>query len=677
MKKNIGKAVPLKQYINPENAEDIERHATFLKMISNINIEDIEKLEEEQKLLNINIPFKVKSHSNYLWQIYYSEFTNQYFMLVTIEDLEYSAFFYLLKKQLENKKDEEIFVPISYMDYSRKYLKKSEMEELENYMWFFTKNWPLIYEVYDKQDNLSIQIAGETYVYANIKSDYKIKLETEEEALKFYKLLKALFIMQTQLPHYYNFNLKINDKGEIDFYFNDKKITYENLSKLIKEEYIKAEKARLRTQNLQVKQAEKLKTIQKISAELDAEYLAKERQIATYLEYKRTFFGKVKYFFKKKEFLKKEIKQEDTNINVGASIARPQEETKTEVKEYYTLEELVDKCKEADQNINNLKNINIDIEAGELKNKNVKNKIKNATLYIEEIDKHTKSIFEFWKFTNKDKISSLVAPEETTKRKIKKVFNIEQDYEDFAKQLDKKQRDVLSKEEIDSLFLITTDLIDDINKVAKGEPTSNDRVEELKKLSVEERRLFENENFDIFGGIVENKIKLKTLANKKHRESKKEKFKILDIIDIKDDMEYTKKIEDIIKNIKSSLEKINASFEMSIYKTTKLNEDLDENFNVFNIDPLNSIKDKIENELNLYKINLNEDTKISGFTNIIYYDNTNKTLPNGMDVTDEILINKASLELKLIDEFSFNIIIYKDLFEIETKKINLYEYDVK
>ena len=49
----------------------------------------------------------------------------------------------------------------------------------------------------------------------------------------------------------------------------------------------------------------------------------------------------------------------------------------------------------------------LDINAMELKITNLTKKIENAELYINEIEKHKKSIFEFWKFTNKDEISTL------------------------------------------------------------------------------------------------------------------------------------------------------------------------------------------------------------------------------------------------------------------------------
>ena len=161
-------------------------------------------------------------------------------MLVTIEDLEYSAFFYLLKQQLAGNKG-KIFVPISYTDYSREYLTRTQETDIENYLWYFTKEWPLVYEVYDKENNLTVHITGKTNIFDEIKSDYKIKLKSKQEAEKFYKLLKALFIMQTEAPHYYNFEISIDEKGSLQFSLESKKIIYEILSSFIKQEYLKAE----------------------------------------------------------------------------------------------------------------------------------------------------------------------------------------------------------------------------------------------------------------------------------------------------------------------------------------------------------------------------------------------------------------------------------------------------
>lgn len=154
-------AAPLYAYLMPEGEEGILMHTIFLKMLQDMRIEDVQEIEEEQDLLNKEIPFKVKYKENYLWQIYYSEYSKDYYMLAPIEDLDCSCLFYLIKEQIEYEKtgkDKLIFVPISYLDYSRRYFTKSQIDDIEKYLWEFTKEWPLVYEVYDKDENMSVQI---------------------------------------------------------------------------------------------------------------------------------------------------------------------------------------------------------------------------------------------------------------------------------------------------------------------------------------------------------------------------------------------------------------------------------------------------------------------------------------------------------------------------------------
>ena len=138
LKEKYRKASPLVEYLDDKNEENLLKYTTFLNMLKEVNIEDIEKIEEEQNKLNKKTPFKVKFQGNYLWQIYYSENTDQYFMIVTTEDTDYSTFFYLLKKKIEKNKNAKIFVPISNIQYSNNYLKRDEFKDLENYLWMFT-----------------------------------------------------------------------------------------------------------------------------------------------------------------------------------------------------------------------------------------------------------------------------------------------------------------------------------------------------------------------------------------------------------------------------------------------------------------------------------------------------------------------------------------------------------
>ena len=45
--------------------------------------------------------------------------------------------------------------------------------------------------------------------------------KTKEDAVKFYTLVKALFILQTELPHHYKFETQIGEKGELVFELNN------------------------------------------------------------------------------------------------------------------------------------------------------------------------------------------------------------------------------------------------------------------------------------------------------------------------------------------------------------------------------------------------------------------------------------------------------------------------
>ena len=405
IKEKYTKASRLITYLNPKEENDIFKHTTFLKMLKEVEIREIEKIEKEQKELLKQIPYKVRFEENYLWQIYYSDIQNIYFMLVPTEDLEYASFFYLLKKKIElskTDKEEMIFVPICYENYSEQYVKNSEISDLEKYIWFFTKEWPNIYEVYNKKGELSIQIVGKTIVYNNIKSDYKVKLENKEEALKFYKLLKALFILETELPHYYEFIVKINQYGGLDFRYEQKKITYDNMLDILSNEYLKAKDEIVKLEEAKTNLEEQKEKLKIISNKKGQEYLAKEKQIATYLEYKKTFFGRVKYFFKAKK-----MKKEVTKIEETEEVVEPEKRTETVktqfiTKDYYTIDDIVKIYKDLDIIKSYVKNLELDTNALINKIENMENKIKNATAYIEEIDKHEKSIFEFWKFANKD-----------------------------------------------------------------------------------------------------------------------------------------------------------------------------------------------------------------------------------------------------------------------------------
>lgn len=691
IKEKYSKSSPLADYLEPNSKDEDEqqKYATFLRMLDEVKIEEIEKVEQEQQLINKKIPFKVRYSGNYLWQIYYSEVTDQYFMIVPTEDKDYSTFFYVLKKQIEKKKAGKIFVPISNVDYSRELLNKTEIQSLENYLWLFTKDWPSIYEVYDKSGKISLQIVGETEIYGKIKSEYKVKLSNKIEATKFFKLVKALFIIQSELSNYYQFETRIDKQGSLEFYYNDKLMKYDELSDWLNIEYQKLfdlEKNAISQNNsLQGK----LLKLKRQAQDLDIEYLSKEKQISTYLECKKTFFGKVKYFFKYSGKKSKIKKKQETEEEEETKLVK--EEIKEKVKAQYTLEELIQKGKETNEKENNLKNTKMDINALKLKNINLVKKIENATAFINEIDSHKRSIFEFWKYSNKDEVQTLDEGEEEpiNIKPHSKVFDYEEDMEEFGEDMDKIQRQIFSKEQLDCVYLTTTNQLEIMNKI-KTNSTEPKEVEKwmrrIKKDLQNEKDITEEDVIDIFGGLAEDTRKITKLANKSHREHPKNKYAILRVAKPMKTVEYKAALSNAIDIIESAICKNKLSQEVAVYKWIEEEENIDTNeLNVFNLNPEkeieNALRDTESGKVNLYKMNLEKGVKAIAFSNCVYYDNQNKTLPVGMDKDTRILVNILDTDITLNSKKVIRVGRLEDDNDIASKliikTINVLEYTVK
>ena len=689
-------ASPLSEYLDSKKEENISKYTTFLNMLKNVEIDEIKKTEEEQEKLNNEIPFKVKFEGNYLWQIYYSENTDKYFMLVPTEDTDYSTFFYLLKRKLERGRSGRIFVPIRNVGYSTAYLKKSEFEDIENYLWLFTKEWPLLYEVYDKKDNLSIQISGETQVFEKIKSPYKIELQDKEEAKNFYKLLKAMFILQTDLPNYFKFETSIGKLGEIEFYNKESKMEFGKIAKWINEEYELGLQKNSDTNELIKNNLKKLSDMKIEVATQEIEYLAKEKQISTFLDCKKSFFGKFKYFFKySKKKTKANIKSIKTKREETAAVMTEEKQTKKRKKvilnkkENYTIEELIELYKEFEKNENELKNVIMDLNALKLKNKNMKKKIENASLFIEEIDNHKKSIFEFWRYSNKDEVAVLPegeAEEINVVKKIEKIFEYEDDMEKLGKTMDRLQRKKLSKEETDSIYIANTNVLEILNKVKNSNIVPKEITANLKELKIEaidEKSLTQKDEFDIFGGIAQDSTKISMINNKRHRELPKDKYNILEINKNTKQLGYKLILENTLENINKALDKIVISEDFPIYKMVDKEKAEENDLNIFDINSENEVEEKLKeytDTVNLYKINMKKGTNAINYTNCIFYDNQNQTLPIGQDLSSKILVDLSKLNLVIKEEKTFKIIDLKkndDFSKINIKKINVIEYDIE
>lgn len=679
-------ASPLYMYLDSMNEENTVKYATFLKMLKKVEIGDVEKIAEEQRKLDEDIPFKVKYNGNYLWQIYYSEYTNRYFMLVPTEDSDYSTFFYLLKKKIENKKNETIFVPISYLEYSGEFLKVSDLKDLENYLWLFTKDYPSIYEVFDKKQKMTLQIVGETKVYGKIRTLYKMNFATAKEATKFFKLLKALFILQIGLPHYYNFTTNINDKGELEIYLNDTQIKYDNLLEFVAAQYKSSIELKNTTENEIEELKQKLNAFKKESVKLEKEYLEKEKTISTYLECKKTFFGKVKYFFSAGKKAKKTKNKKERTVEKEEIIEKVVKEERKIENRNYTLDELIMSFKDLEIEENSMKSLVQDINAIKLKNKNLKKKIENATLYINEINKHKKSIFEFWKYSNKDEVAALEEgeEEEISASKIEKVFNFEQDFEAFGEKVDKNQRLKFTDSELDGSFIASTELLQAINDIYNKKYVElqeyTDMLKEIKK-DDSNSELEENIDFDIFGNDDSDGRKERTIGNKTHRETPRNIIKILEINKETKGQDLKEKLGEISRNIKKAIKKNVLDEDIYVYKASDKEKEL-EGLEAFSLNEENELtqamlKGGSKKNIYLYKVKLLKGINFIAFSNIVLYNNKNMTLPVGMRESNRILVDVNDLDLKPVEVKKINIEYLEnnkdDFSKVIMKKIKIFE----
>ena len=694
-------ASPIVEYLDSKNEDNIEKFATFLKMVSTMKKDRIEEIAKEQEMLNEKIPYEVKYPNNYIWQIYYSDVAKKYFMLVPTNEQDNNALFYLLKEQIANvraRKPRFIFAPVSHLEYSGAFLTKSEIADIENYLWYFTKEWPNIYEVYDKQGEMFLKIVGVTNIYEKMQSTYSITLDTKKKATELYKLLKAMFILATGAKEEYHFITKINQDGEIEFWNNNTKIEYEKLSEFIKLEYLdKIDKVKYE-QKERKELKRKVDKLKIVIEDLTQEYLLKQRQIATFLECKKSFFGRVRYFFKKKkddQIEKKPVKQPRTDEEKDNSLNEL-----FELKEQYTIEDLISICTKLEELKKENTNLELDLNAIETKEEILSKKVDNAELYIKEIDKHKKSIFEFWKFTKKDEVATLnegEGEEGTEKVKMKKYFDYIEDLEKLGQKMDELQRRKLSKNETDALFAIRQvpesfrelekeketsvevyeqkDAEEVKKKSKKISPLEKD-LEQLKEEYEKDIEVINAKDFDIFGNLVEDKTKVKSINNVKHREIEKDKYKVLNINMDTDIKLYVENLESYLSLIKEALNKIQSPYDMSVYCINSKKGI--EGINIFDINPETALKNELDSKKSkiiLCRINIKENTPALFYTNIMFYDNFNKTLPVGMNLSTEVLVDVNKLKLDFKGEETFYINHKENEFDFTTKEVKLYEYE--
>lgn len=461
------------------------------------------------------------------------------------------------------------------------------------------------------------------------------------------------------------------------------------MPEFIKEKYIATETDIKQFNQEAFSLEEELKLLKIDVKKKEAEYFLKQKEISTYLECKKTFFGKVKYFFSKKKSKLQEEVVEEASEKKGEKKEPKPIQGYSDDKKFHTIDDLVTMQALYEKSERYVKDLIQDIKAMTLKLVNLKKKIENATIYIKEIDEHKKSLFDFWKFANKDELLQLENGEEQAESdtlKIKKKFDYDYDFEDLGINSDKLQRIKFSRQEMDNVFVASTNVLPIINMFKAGD-MDKDVIEELLR-SLKSEYFTTNSNiktdFDIFGSIKEDSTKIRYLNNKSHRENEKDKFNILNINKKIDIFDFTEQLQSVLSSIKEAMDKVTSSYDMPIYKVVPINEKLHKSdYSVYDINPereLRGYDNKFEAAVKLIKLNFKENFPLVYFTNSIYYDNTNGTLPEGMDVSSKVLIDADKFDYELVGKTKVNTNRYFNLPDsIYPRMITIYveEYNLK
>ena len=311
--------------------------------------------------------------------------------------------------------------------------------------------------------------------------------------------------------------------------------------------------------------------------------------------------------------------------------------------------------------------------------------------YIKEISIEKKSLIGFFKYTNKDRKDTISKPEtEFKEEKLYKTFNYELDFLKFAEDIDRDIRKKLDNSEISSIYLAINGMLKYMNKYReytnntenkKNENNIEEYYQELELYLKELKNMYiqaygENAvDYDIFGNSQNFKT-TRYLRERAFREEDRELYK---------EMKFRKNmnLEDfkliIIENldkIKNALSKISVEMEIDIYKitnwTAKLKENNIEIYNLnINEEKINIVKE--DKTFNLYHLNIPDGSNILPLTNIIFYTNNNKTLPEGMDVSTQVLIDMNKFNFVLSEYINTKINMIEGMYS-STKKLNIYRY---
>ena len=151
-------------------------------------------------------------------------------------------------------------------------------------------------------------------------------------------------------------------------------------------------------------------------------------------------------------------------------------------------------------------------------------------------------------------------------------------------------------------------------------------------------------------------------------------------------VDYKVALNNEIRIIEQAIAKNKIGQDISVYKWLPEIENIVPNkINVFNINPEkeieNALKNSEETKINLYKLNLNKEIKGVVFSNCVYYDNQNRTLPVGMDTDTRMIVKLEDTDIQLDSKKTIKIGRLEndkeEASKLIIKTINIIEYTIK
>ena len=424
-------------------------------------------------------------------------------------------------------------------------------------------------------------------------------------------------------------------------------------------------------------------------------YVMQEKQIVMFLDCKKSFFKKISYFFKAKKFVMPKLDNKiDKKLEdeLGENSLEDELSKKNEINlsGSYTIKELVSAFNSANEVEIKARAVRADLKALKLKKENYARKIENAKKYIDEIESHKKSIFEFWKFSNKDELPALSEGESRESSETKNNANLNKDL--LGARADSLQRQKLSDEEINALYLFYV-MPKIFNRISKTYAKSENEVTEKIEKDILEG-LKNKTSKRSLDNLINDYTAVKKINSKEHRENERNEIAILRINENTTVEEFEDRINHFKKSLESAYNKIYAITSMPVYikKSDAQNEfilgDINPE-NLINENPSKDVieerevnfkngakaeKDKIEEqEIEIVKIDLGNEEHALYLTNIVFFDNQNKTLPIGMDLSSKVVIKLDNAKKKFREKKEIYLIEKIDDFEVKNRTIKIFE----